>query len=42
MQGGQDYTEPEVQLSAEDVLVPVAGILDILDNYGFVRTSGSV
>ncbi len=40
MQGGQDYTEPEVQLSAEDVLVPVAGILDILDNYGFVRTSG--
>ncbi len=24
----------------DDVLVPVAGILDILDNYAFVRTSG--
>ncbi len=24
----------------DDVLVPVAGILDIKDNYAFVRTSG--
>ena len=24
----------------DDVLVPVAGILDVLDNYAFVRTSG--
>ncbi|MFB7943540.1 transcription termination factor Rho [Kitasatospora phosalacinea] len=31
---------PEVPLSDDDVLIPVAGILDILDNYAFVRTSG--
>jgi len=30
--------EPEVR--EDDVLVPVAGILDVLDNYAFVRTSG--
>ncbi|MGZ4626028.1 MAG: transcription termination factor Rho [Kineosporiaceae bacterium] len=30
--------EPEV--GEDDVLVPVAGILDVLDNYAFVRTSG--
>ena len=24
----------------DDVLIPVAGILDVLDNYAFVRTSG--
>ncbi len=30
----------EVQLSEDDVLVPVAGILDVHDNYAFVRTSG--
>ncbi|HEV8527185.1 MAG TPA: transcription termination factor Rho [Actinomycetes bacterium] len=33
---GQD--EPEIL--EDDVLVPVAGILDILDNYAFIRTSG--
>ena len=38
--GGQDYTEPDAPLTDEDVLVPVAGILDVLDNYAFVRTSG--
>jgi transcription termination factor Rho len=27
-------------VSEDDVLVPAAGILDILDNYAFVRTSG--
>jgi transcription termination factor Rho len=27
-------------ISDDDVLLPIAGILDILDNYGFVRTSG--
>ncbi|MDT7537366.1 MAG: transcription termination factor Rho [Actinomycetota bacterium] len=27
-------------ISEDDVLLPVGGILDILDNYGFVRTSG--
>jgi len=36
--GGQDEIEPE--LSADDVVVPVAGILDVLDNYAFIRTSG--
>ena len=34
---GRDV-EPEV--SEDDVLVPVAGILDVLDNYAFVRTTG--
>jgi transcription termination factor Rho len=30
----------EPQVGEDDVLIPVAGILDILDNYAFVRTSG--
>ncbi|WP_142113721.1 transcription termination factor Rho [Rarobacter incanus] len=30
----------DVEVTEDDVLVPVAGILDILDNYAFVRTSG--
>ncbi|MFC7264147.1 transcription termination factor Rho [Streptomyces lutosisoli] len=30
----------EPQLADDDVLIPVAGILDILDNYAFIRTSG--
>jgi transcription termination factor Rho len=30
----------EPQVSEDDVLQPVAGILDVLDNYAFVRTSG--
>ena len=30
----------EVELTEDDVLQPVAGILDVLDNYAFVRTSG--
>jgi transcription termination factor Rho len=33
-----DEFEPE--LNDDDVLIPVAGILDVLDNYAFVRTSG--
>jgi transcription termination factor Rho len=37
-QGAGDELEPE--LADDDVLIPVAGILDILDNYAFVRTSG--
>ncbi|MGW8850836.1 transcription termination factor Rho, partial [Streptomyces xiamenensis] len=32
------FNEPQV--ADDDVLIPVAGILDILDNYAFVRTSG--
>ncbi|MBC7549530.1 MAG: Rho termination factor N-terminal domain-containing protein, partial [Cellulomonas sp.] len=30
----------EVEVNDDDVLLPVAGILDIKDNYAFVRTSG--
>ncbi|KGM13783.1 transcription termination factor Rho [Cellulomonas bogoriensis] len=30
----------DVEVSDDDVLLPVAGILDIKDNYAFVRTSG--
>ncbi|MEU6677718.1 transcription termination factor Rho [Streptomyces sp. NPDC046925] len=30
----------EPQVAEDDVLIPVAGILDILDNYAFIRTSG--
>src|SRR5699024_9364658 len=35
--GGQ---EAEPVIAEDDVLLPVAGILDILDNYAFVRTTG--
>ena len=35
---GTDWDEPEVR--DDDVLIPIAGILDVLDNYAFVRTSG--
>nr|WP_261568776.1 transcription termination factor Rho [Frankia gtarii] len=39
--GGQaGPVENEPVLREDDVLVPVAGILDVLDNYAFVRTSG--
>ncbi|CAN5173520.1 hypothetical protein BH24ACT10_BH24ACT10_04150 [soil metagenome] len=33
-------SDPEPLVSDDDVLIPVGGILDILDNYGFVRTTG--
>nr|WP_237690267.1 transcription termination factor Rho [Nocardioides panacisoli] len=32
--------EPDTEIREDDVLVPAAGILDVLDNYAFVRTSG--
>ena len=32
--------EPDLQILEDDVLAPCAGILDLLDNYAFVRTSG--
>ncbi|MET1155073.1 transcription termination factor Rho [Arthrobacter sp.] len=35
---GPDVDDTEV--SDDDVLLPVAGILDVLENYAFVRTSG--
>ncbi|HEV7973930.1 transcription termination factor Rho [Amycolatopsis sp.] len=31
---------PDTEIRDDDVLLPVAGILDVLDNYAFVRTSG--
>ena len=34
---GDDF-EPEI--TDDDVLIPVAGILDVLENYAFIRTSG--
>ncbi|MFD4142474.1 transcription termination factor Rho [Streptomyces sp. NPDC058572] len=37
---GRDDFAVEPQVSEDDVLIPVAGILDILDNYAFIRTSG--
>ncbi|MGZ4459384.1 MAG: transcription termination factor Rho, partial [Nocardioides sp.] len=37
---GNRRNEPDTQILEDDVLVPVAGILDVLDNYAFVRTSG--
>ena len=30
----------DLEVHEDDVLLPVAGILDVLDNYAFVRTSG--
>ena len=37
-QQNEDLIDPE--LTDEDVLLQIAGILDVLDNYAFVRTSG--
>ncbi|GIF64252.1 hypothetical protein Ais01nite_22870 [Asanoa ishikariensis] len=37
-EGGREGRDPQV--SDDDVLVPVAGIVDVLDNYAFVRTTG--
>lgn len=37
-QHNEDLIDPE--LTDEDVLLPIAGILDVLDNYAFVRTTG--
>ena len=35
--GGDQY---DLEINEDDVLLPVGGIIDILDNYAFVRTSG--
>ncbi|MFI6686841.1 transcription termination factor Rho [Streptomyces sp. NPDC050485] len=37
---GREEFGAEPQVADDDVLIPVAGILDILDNYAFIRTSG--
>ncbi|MFD7129975.1 transcription termination factor Rho [Streptomyces sp. NPDC059894] len=38
--GRDEIGAAEPQITEDDVLIPVAGILDILDNYAFIRTSG--
>ena len=38
--GGDRYGDVDLEITENDVLVPVAGILDVLDSYAFVRTSG--
>ncbi len=37
---GANRSEPDTTILEDDVLVPAAGILDVLDNCAFVRTSG--
>ncbi|MDQ0031839.1 transcription termination factor Rho [Arthrobacter bambusae] len=37
---GQGPDVDEVEVTEDDVLLPVAGILDVLENYAFIRTSG--
>jgi transcription termination factor Rho len=37
---GERGTEAEPVIAEDDVLIPVAGILDVLDNYAFIRTTG--
>ena len=39
-QGGGQGDEFETEIGEDDVLIPIAGILDVLDNYAFVRTTG--
>src|SRR5690606_25278836 len=38
-QGGPS-DEFDTEITEDDVLIPIAGILDVLDNYAFVRTTG--
>ena len=38
--GGGGDRDRDTELRDDDVVQPVAGILDVLDNYAFVRTSG--
>ena len=38
--GGNQQSTAEPQFAEDDVLIPIAGILDVLDSYAFVRTTG--
>ena len=38
--GGMERYDSEPVVAEDDVLVPTAGILDVLENYAFVRTNG--
>ncbi len=40
--GGNRGSDGDPVITDDDVLVPAAGILDILDNYAFVRTTGYI
>ncbi|WP_420793583.1 transcription termination factor Rho [Microbacterium thalli] len=35
--GGDEF---ETEIGEDDILIPIAGVLDVLDNYAFVRTTG--
>jgi transcription termination factor Rho len=37
---GERTGEAEPVITEDDVLIPIAGILDVLDNYAFIRTTG--
>lgn len=37
---GRSRGDEDPQVSEDDVLVPVGGVLDVLDSYAFIRTSG--
>jgi transcription termination factor Rho len=37
---GERGSEAEPVITEDDVLIPIAGILDVLDNYAFIRTTG--
>ncbi|WP_417508403.1 transcription termination factor Rho [Microbacterium sp.] len=37
---GTTSDEFETEIGEDDVLIPIAGVLDVLDNYAFVRTTG--
>lgn len=37
---GRGDVEVDIEISEDDVLIPIAGILDVQDNHAFVRTSG--
>ncbi|GIG60924.1 transcription termination factor Rho [Longispora fulva] len=39
-EAGGNEREPQQQFNDDDVLVPVAGIVDVLDSYAFIRTTG--
>ncbi|MBT2485517.1 MULTISPECIES: transcription termination factor Rho [unclassified Microbacterium] len=38
--GAAPVDEFDTEIGEDDVLIPIAGILDVLDNYAFVRTTG--
>lgn len=38
--GAEPTDEFDTEIGEDDVLIPIAGILDVLDNYAFVRTTG--